>query len=206
MDGTLVDTEPYWIETEYALAADHGATWSEEQSMNLVGSDLLSSGADIREQMALELTPRQIVERLLDGVIERVQHRVPWRPGARELLAALRDAGVPNVLVTMSWRRFVDLVVAELPEGSFEVTIAGDDVTPGKPHPEPYLAAARALGLAPEDCIAIEDSLTGARSARAAGCQVLVVPLHVAVPPEPGWVLLDTLEDLSPATLAAIVR
>lgn len=206
MDGTLVDTEPYWIDTEYALATEYGSTWSEEQALNLVGSALLDSGVYIREQMGLALTPHQIVERLLDGVIERVQAEVPWRPGARELLAALRESGVPNVLVTMSWRRFVDPVLAELPAGSFEATIVGDEVSHGKPHPEPYLAAARALNLAPEECIAIEDSLTGALSAQAAGCQVVVVPLHVAVPPEPGRVILNTLEDLTPHTLAASVR
>lgn len=206
MDGTLVDTEPYWIDTEYALAAEYGSTWSEEQALTLVGSDLLSSGVYIREQMGLDLTPREIVERLLDGVVERVRAEVPWRPGAPELLAALRASGVPNVLVTMSWRRFVDPVLAQLPAGSFETTIAGDEVSHGKPHPEPYLAAARALAIAPGECIAIEDSPTGARSAQAAGCQVVVVPLHVEVSPEPGRVILGTLAGLTPSALAASVR
>ncbi len=108
MDGTLVDTEPYWIDAEHALAAEHDATWSAELALELVGSDLLASGAFIKEQMGLPLTPAEIVDRLLDGVVARVQSEVPWCPGARELLAALVAAGVPCALVTMSYRRFAE--------------------------------------------------------------------------------------------------
>ena len=89
MDGTLVDTEPYWIATEFALAERHGATWSTEHALNLVGNDLLTSGRYIREHMGLELSPEEIVEELLDGVVARVREAVPWRPGARELLETL---------------------------------------------------------------------------------------------------------------------
>ena len=201
MDGTLVDTEPYWIETEFALAEEYGATWSHEHALELVGNDLLVSGAYIKEHMGLDLTPAQVVERLLDGVVERVRRAVPWRPGARELLAALNAAGVPCALVTMSYRRFVDPILAALPEASFATTVVGDEVDNGKPHPEPYLAAARALGVAPEDCVAIEDSETGTRSAEAAGCRVLVVPHHVTVPEKPGRRFVASLEHLDPASL-----
>lgn len=204
MDGTLVDTEPYWIDAEFALAARHGGTWSEEHAEQLIGHELMGSGAYMREHMGIDLTPREIVDALLDDVTERVTREVPWRPGARELLAALRAEGVPTALVTMSWRRFAAPVIDALPPGSFDVTVTGDEVAEGKPHPEPYLAAARALRVAPEDCIAIEDSATGARSAQAAGCRVVVVPLHVAVPPAPRTVLRDTLEGLTPTSLAEL--
>ena len=89
MDGTLVDTEPYWIEAEFALAETYGGTWSHEHALNLVGNDLIESGRYIREHMGIGLEPAQIVEELLDGVIERVERQVPWRPGAVELLADL---------------------------------------------------------------------------------------------------------------------
>ena len=201
MDGTLVDTEPLWIEVEHEIAARHGATWSHEQAMQLVGNDLLDSGAFIRREMGLEHSPAEVVEMLLDGVVERVRREVPWRPGARELLGALRAAGLPLALVTMSWRRFVEPVLGELGEGAFDVVVTGDEVSRGKPHPEPYLAAARALGVDPADCVAIEDSGTGAASAEAAGCSVLVVPHHVSVPPGPGRRFALTLEGLAPADL-----
>jgi HAD superfamily hydrolase (TIGR01509 family) len=181
MDGTLVDTEPYWIDAEYALAERYGGTWSREHALNLVGNDLIESGRYIREHMGIDLEPSLIVEELLDRVIASVERSVPWRPGAVELLASLQEHGVPCALVTMSYRRFAGPVLAALPEGTFAAVVTGDAVLRGKPHPEPYLKAARALGVDPADCLAIEDSNTGARSAEAAGCTVLVVPNHVPV-------------------------
>ena len=204
MDGTLVDTEPYWIATEFALAEEFGASWSHEQALSLVGNDLLSSGRYIREQMGLTLSPEEIVERLLDGVVARVAAEVPWRPGARELLAALVADGVPCALVTMSYRRFVDPILAELPAGSFTEIVTGDAVTHGKPHPEPYLTAAARLGVDPRDCLAIEDSSTGCRSAESAGCTVLAVPLHVAVEPGERRVFRSSLVGVRPADLALL--
>lgn len=201
MDGTLVDTEPSWIEAEYELASRHGGSWSLEHAMNLVGNDLLDSGRYIREHMGIDLEPPAIVEELLDGVVARVEQEVPWRPGATELLATLRSRGVPCALVTMSWRRFVAPVLAGLPEGSFDAVVTGDAVEHGKPHPEPYLTAARLLGVAPEECLAIEDSDTGARSAVAAGCTVLAVPNHVPVPPGERRHVARSLVGLSPEDL-----
>ncbi|MGA8845205.1 MAG: HAD family phosphatase [Nocardioides sp.] len=204
MDGTLVDTEPYWIDTEFALAEEFGASWSHDLALQLVGNDLLSSGRFIQEQMGLPLTPAEIVERLLDGVVERVQHDVPWRPGARELLEELKIAGVPCALVTMSWERFVAPIVAALPPDTFSVVVTGDMVTHGKPHPEPYATAARRLGVDPSATVAIEDSETGCRSAEAAGCTVLAVPLHVSVAPGDRRTFRDTLVGLDPTSLAAL--
>ncbi|MEZ5191247.1 MAG: HAD family hydrolase [Nocardioides sp.] len=154
--------------------------------------------------MALELTPEEIVERLLDGVVHRIEAEVPWRPGARELLAELAGLGIPCGLVTMSYRRFVQPVLARLPERTFATVVTGDVVTNGKPHPEPYLTAAGTLGVAATDCLAIEDSNAGATSAGAAGCPVLVVPHHVVVEGGPGRVFTDSLEGLDAAGLAEL--
>lgn len=199
MDGTLVDTEPYWIETEFELAERYGGTWSHEHALNLVGNDLIESGRYIREHMfsgEIDLEPAEIVEQLLDGVVARVERQVPWRPGAVELLASLRAQHVPCALVTMSYRRFVAPILAQLPDGSFDEIVTGDSVTRGKPHPEPYLKAASLLGVPPEECVAIEDSNTGTRSAEAAGCTVLVVPNHVPVLPGERRVFVESLAGL----------
>jgi HAD superfamily hydrolase (TIGR01509 family) len=210
MDGTLVDTEPYWIETEFELAERFGGTWSEEHGLALVGNDLLESGRYIlRHMFAAEapgarLTPEEVVELLLDGVVARVEQAVPWRPGARELLAGLGEAGVPCALVTMSYQRFVAPILAQLPAGAFTEIVTGDQVTQGKPHPEAYLKAAAGLGVEPGDCVAIEDSNTGATSADAAGCTELVVPCHVPVEPGERRVFRDTLEGLEVDALLTI--
>lgn len=204
MDGTLVDTEPYWMATELAIAEAHGGTWTHEDAMSLVGNELIVSGEYIKAKLGLSESPEEVVEMLLDGVVEQVRHAVPWCPGARELLLALHAAGVPCGLVTMSYQRFVAPILEHLPPETFRVVVTGDMVDNGKPHPEAYLTAAAALGVDPADCVAIEDSPTGARSAEAAGCRVLVVPNHVPVPEGPARTFRDTLEDLTPEALGSL--
>ena len=204
MDGTLVDTEPYWVAAEYRLAERYGGTWDDEHALNLVGNDLFDSGVYIREHMGIDLSPEAVVEELLDDVVAQVEGAVPFRPGALDLIDDLRAAGVPLALVTMSYARFVDPVLAALPPGLFDHVVTGDAVSRGKPHPEPYLTAARLLGVAPEDCLAIEDSEPGTTSAVAAGCTVLVVPLHVPVGPGERRVHRDTLEGLDHALLRGL--
>jgi HAD superfamily hydrolase (TIGR01509 family) len=205
MDGTLVDTEPLWIASEYELAERHGATWSEEHALNLVGWDLLDSGRYIRDHMSLDMPAEEVVQLMLDRVVEGVRGGVEFRPGALELLAEQRRAGVPAALVTMSYRRLAEAVVAALPAGTYAAVVVGDEVTNGKPHPEPYLTAAALVGAEPTRCVAIEDSTTGATSAQAAGCHVLAVPHHVPVPPAPGRTLAPTLEGLRLADLEALL-
>lgn len=210
MDGTLVDTEPYWIQTEFELAERFGGSWTEAHGLALVGNDLLASGRYILEHMfapdapGARLTPEEVVDLLLDGVVARVEQAVPWRPGARELLADLVAAGVPCALVTMSYQRFVEPILAQLPSGAFTEIVTGDRVAQGKPHPEAYLKAAAGLGVSAAECLAIEDSNTGATSAEAAGCTVLVVPCHVTVEPGERRVFRDSLEGLTVDELLAL--
>jgi HAD superfamily hydrolase (TIGR01509 family) len=204
MDGTLVDTEPYWIAAEHQIVEEAGGLWTQEYAHQLVGNDLRLSAAFIRDHSPVDWDVDRIVEELLRRVVGRVRHLVPWRPGARELLAELGRAGVPSALVTMSWRSLADAVVGSLPEGSFATVITGDEVEHGKPHPEPYLAAARLLGVPAARCVAIEDSPTGVRSAVAAGVPTVAVPHIVPVPEIAGAVHVGSLLGLTPASLAEL--
>jgi len=122
---------------------------------------------------------------------------------ARELLADLGAAGVPCALVTMSYLSFVEPMLDALPPDTFAAVVTGDAVERGKPYPDPYLKGARLLGVAPGDCLAIEDSNVGARSAEAAGCTVLCVPNHVPILEAPGRVFADSLVGLTAANLPA---
>jgi HAD superfamily hydrolase (TIGR01509 family) len=196
MDGTLVDTEPYWIAEERALVEQYGGLWTDEHAHQLVGNDLLVSADYILAHSPIELTPVEIVNQLLAGVVARVADHVPWRPGARELLAGLVAERVPCALVTMSWESLATAVVRNLPTGSFAAVVTGDVVSHGKPHPEPYLAAARLLGVELDACIAIEDSPPGVASAVAAGIPTIAVPHHVRVPETMGAVQISTLAGL----------
>jgi HAD superfamily hydrolase (TIGR01509 family) len=204
MDGTLVDTEPYWMAAEHELVREFGGTWTDEDGLTLVGNPLITSAAFIRERGGVDLPDEVIVDRLVTTVTRAVRGHVPWQPGARELLEELMTLGVPCALVTMSYADLADAVVDALPAGSFTVLVTGDAVTNGKPHPEPYLTAARLLGVRPQDCIALEDSLPGLASAEAAGCRVVGIPHLVALEPSASRVIIPTLAGIDVERLAAL--
>jgi HAD superfamily hydrolase (TIGR01509 family) len=197
MDGTLVDTEPYWIAAEYRLVEGFGGSWSDEHAHAVIGKPLLVSANYIREHGRVPLSPEQIVDRLLAAVIADTRRRVDWRPGTLALLAQMKAAGLPTAMVTMSYRNLAGTVAELLPAGSFDTLVCGDDVRNGKPDPEPYLLAASRLGVPAERCLAIEDSPSGIASAEAAGCLVVAVPNQVPVPPAPTRTVLPTLDGLS---------
>ncbi len=205
MDGTLVDTEPYWMAAELDLVAEFGGRWTEADARSIIGFDLLDAAAVLRDRGGVRLEPTEIVERLHIGVLASIRERMPWRPGARRLLTDLHQQGVPCALVTMSWRPLVDAVLEALAPIRFEVVITGDAVTNGKPHPEPYVRAAAELGVDPVQCVAIEDSPTGVTSAAAAGCVVVAVPNLVEIQPAAGRYIIPSLRDVTPEHLGAMV-
>ncbi len=206
MDGTIVDTEPYWIDAEHRLVEEYGGTWTDEHAHNLVGNALMASGEYIRDHGPVPLSAEEIVDRLVAEVTVATAREIPWRPGARELIAALCADRVPCALVTMSYERLAMEVVEQLPAGSFAAVVTGDQVTDGKPHPEAYLTACARLGVEPAASVAIEDSQTGLASAHAAGCVTVVVPHHVPVTAPEGVVVVPSLTDLTPASLGALVE
>lgn len=209
MDGTLLDTERYWIEAEYKLVAEHGGEWNEHHCHAVVGTDLRESARYIQTHGGVDLPVDVLVNQLLDRVLASLHSHSDasslWMPGALDLLEGLRVAGVPCALVTMSWRRLADEVVALLPTGTFSAVIVGDEVQLGKPHPEPYLTAARTLGVAPQHCVAIEDSPTGLKSAQAAGCAVVAVPNLVHIAEGPGRTVLNSLVGVTHEWLGTLV-
>lgn len=169
MDGTLIDSEPLWLDAEHEMLGRYGIEMGAETNEQLIGSGLWEAAEHFRA-LGVPLSADDIVAEWVrhvgagmdrDGLI--------WRPGARELLADLADHGIPCALVTMSVRALADRMVAQLPAGTFRAVIAGDEVAHEKPHPDPYLRGAAALGVDPEACLAFEDSPTGVRSAVSAG-------------------------------------
>lgn len=181
MDGTLVDTEPYWMAAETSLVESFGGSWSHEDALQLVGSGLIDS-AIILQNAGVAMEPEAIVSHLTDVVQESLRTQgVPFRPGARELLAELRDAGIPTGLVTMSLRRMALNVVDLIDFEAFDIVVAGDDVDNPKPHPEPYLQAAALLDVDIADVVVIEDSPTGVRAGLASGAVTLGVPHIVSL-------------------------
>jgi HAD superfamily hydrolase (TIGR01509 family) len=206
MDGTLVDTEPYWMQAETDLVESFGGTWTHDDCMLLVGSGLWDSAAILQER-GVDLDADTIVQRLTDRVQEQLaKHGVPWRPGARELLAELKEAGVPTALVTMSVERMARQITSLIDFPAFDIIVAGDQVTHPKPHPEAYLAAAAALGVDPERCVAIEDSVPGVSAAVAAGTATIGVPHQIALAPSILYTLWPSLAGRTLEDLAGVHR
>jgi HAD superfamily hydrolase (TIGR01509 family) len=207
-DGTLADTEPLWVAAEYELVSGLGAEWGEEHAEQLVGNSLLDSGAYILNVIGRhDLTPEWVVDQLLVRVVRQLTSQpVPWRPGALGLLAALNQTGVPCALVSASYRVLLDAALRQLPPGVFAVSVAGDEVSQGKPHPEPYERACALLGVDARHCVVFEDSGTGARSGNAAGAVVIAIENVVPVPPAPRRVHVRSMVDLTPAAVARVLE
>lgn len=203
MDGTLVDTEPYWMAAETPLVESFGGTWTHEHGLSLVGLGL-EDAARILQSAGVRMGVHDIIDHLTDDVMRQLLAKGnPFRPGARELLESLRDAGIKTALVTMSMRRMADTVVDLMGFDAFDVIVAGDDSTRPKPFPDPYLQACRALGVAPFEAVAIEDSPNGLRSAVAAGTAAIGVPLMVSLAGAGAHALWPTLDGRTAADVAA---
>jgi HAD superfamily hydrolase (TIGR01509 family) len=144
-----------------------------------------------------------------DRVAELMAGGVVWRPGARDLLADVRDAGLPTALVTTTPRRLTSIVLAaiagDLGLDPFDVTVCGDEVPARKPDPAPYLQALRMLGATAARSVVIEDSQAGIAAGLAAGVAVLGVPALQAVAPARGLVLRDGLVGLGVDGLADVL-
>jgi HAD superfamily hydrolase (TIGR01509 family) len=184
MDGTIIDSEPYWFTAERELVESFGGTWSDEQAFSLVGNGLWDSAA-VLKTAGVQLELDEIVHNLSDRVLAQIESAVPWRSGIRELFTSLLADNIPCALVTMSLRKNALAVAAaverELGQPVFAAVIGGDDVDNPKPHPEPYLRGAAALGVDVRNTVAFEDSIPGATSAFVAGAVTIGVPLLVEI-------------------------
>ena len=204
MDGTLIDSEPYWLAEEIALVESFGGVWSAEDGLQLVGSSLDRS-ALVLQSRGVALGVEEIIAELTDRVLASIAREVPWRPGARELLSALREAGVPTALVTMSYGRMAHHVADSLGFAGFDAVVSGDRVSAGKPHPECYLTAAGLLSVDPGRSVAIEDSEYGVAAAVAAGMATIAVPLHIPLPESPSYTVWPGLDGRTPADLGVVL-
>lgn len=204
MDGTLVDTEPYWIAAETEIIESFGGSWTHEEALELVGSGLWRS-AQIMQTKGVALTEVEIIDKLTERVLEQlVEFGIPWRPGARELLMELREAGIPTALVTMSVSIMAHHVADRLGFVGFDAVVSGDDVANSKPHPEAYLRGAQLLGVDITRCVAFEDSPPGVTSAHSAGAFVIGVPFIVDITDSPADVLWPTLDGRTVADISDV--
>ncbi|ROP34269.1 HAD superfamily hydrolase (TIGR01509 family) [Couchioplanes caeruleus] len=205
MDGTLVDSEKVWDVALHELAAHAGGTLSEPARLAMVGGSMAVSMRILRDDLGQPHRDEAADVRWLERrVAELFAGGLVWRPGAMELLRAVRAAGLPTALVTSTGRRLVEVALDTLGRENFDAVVCGDEVTAPKPDPAPYLTAAELLGVPIAACVAIEDSPTGMASAVAAGAAVLAVPAELELPPTDGVHLRDTLVGVDPEYLATL--
>ncbi|MEU6345795.1 HAD-IA family hydrolase [Streptomyces sp. NPDC046977] len=205
MDGTLVDTEQLWWEAVEQVAAGLGHVLGDADVTEVLGQAVEHTAAHLVSTTGTATRADELAAVLHHEFATRVRVRTVPRPGAIELLDELARHAVPIALVSASSREVVDIVLDVLGRDRFAVSFTADDTERTKPAPDPYLAAARALGADPASCVAVEDTPIGVASAEAAGCRVLAVPSLAPIPPGPGRLVLDSLERAGIAVLRDLV-
>jgi len=204
MDGTLVDSEKLWDIGLQELYRRHGRELSDEVRATTIGGSSEVVMQIVYADLGLDPDPADIARTadwLHDYVGELFETGLPWCAGAREMLDELAADDVTMALVTNTRRALTEKALNSIGRHYFTVTVCGDEVPAGKPSPDPYLRAAALLGLQPEHCLAVEDSVTGTTAAEAAGCAVLVIPNEIEVPAGPRRRHAESLAELSVAQL-----
>lgn len=207
MDGTLVDSEKLWDVAMHALYDRLGGRLTPEVRAATVGGSAENVMRIVFSDLGLALDPAVIAataDWLHDYTADLFEQGLQWCDGARELLEALAADGMPMALVTNTRRSLTERALNTIGRQYFSAVVCGDEVSRGKPAPEPYELAAELLGESPEQCLAIEDSVTGTASAEGAGCPVLLVPNDVGVPRSPRRRHVASLVGLDVAQLRAI--
>jgi HAD superfamily hydrolase (TIGR01509 family) len=196
-DGLLLDTEEAWTRAERALFERYGRAFTAEHKRELIGTSPAVTATKLSVMLDMPGRGPELMAELHDIVMHETLGDIPPRPGALELLEAVRAAGLPVAVASNSRRAFVERVLsgAGLLNGQFDVVVTSDDVENPKPAPDLYLAACAALGAEPERSAALEDSATGVAAARAARMFVIAVPYFPDLPIDGASLTVVSLAD-----------
>ena len=202
LDGLLLDTEQVWDEVREALTRERGGRWHERAQADMMGMSSTEWSRYMHDELGLEESPEELNRLVVERMQERYRERLPLVEGAVDAVRRLA-ARWPLGLASSSNRPLIDLAlevmgVADL----FQATVSSEEVERGKPAPDVYLEAARRLDVPPENVLAIEDSASGIRSAKAAGMRVIAIPNPHFPPPDEvlaeADVVLESIAELTP--------
>jgi HAD superfamily hydrolase (TIGR01509 family) len=176
LDGVIVDSEHLWDEARRALVRERGATWTDDATRAMMGMSSVEWSQYMHEQLGVDMAPAAISSDVVERLEQLYREELPLIPGAVETVRALAVRW-PLGLASSANRQIIDLVL-ELSglADSFEATVSSEEVARGKPAPDVYLEAASRLGVSARDCVAVEDSTNGIRSAASAGMKVVAIP------------------------------
>ncbi len=209
MDGVLVDTEHLWDDVREELTREWGGRYTPEAQQAMMGMSSTEWSRYLHETVGLREPPEVINAEVVRRMLRRYAVELPVVHGAVDAVELLAESGLRLAVASSSNRELIDAVLHRLGlERSFEVTVSSEEVARGKPSPDVYLEAATRLGLAPEQCVAIEDSASGIGSAHAAGMLVLAYPNRHYPPQADALGLADfvlpDLESLTPGLVASL--
>jgi HAD superfamily hydrolase (TIGR01509 family) len=211
LDGVIVDSEIWWDEVRAEFARARGRTWTEADRAAVMGANSRQWSATMRERLGLDADPSAIERAVVDAMVARYRSEgPPLIEGAVEAVRRIA-ARWPVGVASSAHPEVIDAALRAVGLADvLRVVVSSDEVAHGKPAPDVYLETARRLGVAPEACLVVEDSLNGVRAARAAGMTVVLVP-NRSIPPAPGAaeladLVLERLVDLDPVTVAAVAR
>jgi HAD superfamily hydrolase (TIGR01509 family) len=208
LDGVLLDSEAAWVRVKKEFTEETGGHWKEEAQWDMLGMSSIEWSRYMHDELGVPLPPEQISFAVADRLAQQYRERLPLLPGAVEAVRSLARQW-PLGLATSSNRNVIDLVLEKAGlADAFAATVSSEEVERGKPAPDVYLETARRLGVEPAECVAIEDSANGIRSAHAAEMAVIAVP-NRDFPPEPealglADLTLDSLEEVSPDRIRSL--
>jgi HAD superfamily hydrolase (TIGR01509 family) len=197
MDGLLLDSEPVWYDVEYSVVERLGGQWAPHHQQACIGGTMAASCRYIIDLTGASISVQELSDLLIGEMAEHFRNDTfPLHDGALQLVDAVRAAGVPTALVSSSYRVLIDAALDRLGRDRFPVSVAGDEIAHGKPHPEPYLTACERLGADPRACVVLEDAISGVASAEAAGCVVVAVPSVAPIEPTTTRPVVERLADI----------
>jgi HAD superfamily hydrolase (TIGR01509 family) len=208
VDGVLIDSEPVWERVRRGFTAGHGGHWPDDAQDRMMGMSTAEWSAYMSADFGLPLSPRQVAEQVIAAMAAEYQAHLPLLPGAVDAVRGLS----PHYRLAVASSAPKSLIEAVLDASglrpAFAAAVSSEEVPRGKPAPDVYLEAAARLGVSAASCAAVEDSANGLRSAAAAGLAVIAVP-RPEYPPaadalKPARVVLDSLTELTPETVAAL--
>lgn len=197
MDGTVIDSEPLWLEAEIEVMAELGCHWDAHDQQNCLGGPMDRTEKYMQERSG-NIKPYGYFRDNLNLVMQKkLLHDLKLVPNALELITSAKKIGIKTALVTASGSVLMNIALKKFPDGIFDATVSRDDVINSKPNPEPYLRAADLLEMNISNCVIFEDSETGVTSGLASGAQVICIPHLINLAPHENLRIVDSLSDVS---------
>ncbi len=206
----LIDSEAAWDAARRQVAQEHGGRWRDDAQRAMMGMSSTEWSSYMHDELGVALAPDEISETVVARLERLYREDLPLLPRARETVIEFSRRW-PLGLASSANRPVIDLFLdlADV-EACFAATVSSEEVPRGKPAPDVYLEAARRLGVAPRDCVAVEDSTNGIRSGVAAGMTVVAVPNRDFAPAADALALANdvvaSVDQLTPERIERLAR